>query len=89
MLKYACKDKLHDLYRSNLIPNFEEITKEVLDLGALCVFLSGAGPTIMSIVKKEDNTAKDKIKAHMTKFEKEWSLVTLKENNIGAEIIKG
>jgi len=25
----------------------------------------------------------------MTKFEKEWSVVTLKENNIGAEIIKG
>ncbi|ERK29841.1 homoserine kinase [Clostridium intestinale] len=89
MLRYACKDKLHEPYRSKLIPNFEEITSEVLDLGALCVFLSGAGPTIMSIVKKEDNTAKDKIKAHMIKFEKEWSVVTLKENNIGAEIIKG
>lgn len=89
MLRYACKDRLHEPYRSKLIQNFDIITKETLNLGALCVFLSGAGPTIMSILKKEDNGVKDSIKKYLGIFKKEWSVVELKENNIGAEIIEG
>ena len=46
MLSLAMKDVLHQPYRSNLIPGFDEVVETASDAGALSVTLSGAGPTI-------------------------------------------
>lgn len=44
-----CQDKLHQPYRSTLIPGLEKIIKTVSQQGALGCFLSGAGPTVICI----------------------------------------
>ncbi len=46
MLRVAMKDKLHQPYRTSLIPGFKEVAEAATDAGALSVALSGAGPTI-------------------------------------------
>ena len=46
MLPLAMKDKLHQPYRSTLIPGFNDVVEAATSVGALSIALSGAGPTI-------------------------------------------
>ena len=46
MLSVAMTDKLHQPYRSTLIPGFDEVVDAATSAGALSIALSGAGPTI-------------------------------------------
>ena len=46
MLPLAMKDKLHQPYRSTLIPGFNAVVEAATSAGALSIALSGAGPTI-------------------------------------------
>lgn len=48
LLKEAVKDRLHQPYRSILIPGFYKVMERAYEAGALAVFLSGAGPTVAS-----------------------------------------
>ena len=50
LIKIACQDKSHQIYRSPLIENYNDVVSELYDLESLCVFLSGAEPTIMSMM---------------------------------------
>ncbi|MFW5786909.1 MAG: homoserine kinase [Halanaerobiales bacterium] len=52
LLKTAMEDKLHQDYRSELIPGFKEVIKSANEAGALGSALSGAGPTIMALSRK-------------------------------------
>ncbi len=64
MLSLSMKDVLHQPYRSNLIPGFDEVVEAASDAGALGITLSGAGPTVaafclnnMEIVGKQMQSA--------------------------------
>ncbi len=46
MLSVAMKDKLHQPYRTSLIPGFSDVADAAITNGALSVALSGAGPTV-------------------------------------------
>jgi len=48
-----CQDKLHQPYRSRLIPGMEEIIDTAPQKGALGCFLSGAGPAIICLAHEE------------------------------------
>ena len=52
LLKTAMQDVLHQPYRSKIIPGMDGIFSECLSCGALGVFLSGAGPTLIALVSK-------------------------------------
>jgi homoserine kinase len=45
----ACADRLHEPYRAPLIRGFGEVVERAKAAGALAVFLSGAGPTVMAL----------------------------------------
>lgn len=49
LLPFAMQDRLHQPYRKPLVPGYEEIERIALEHGALCAYLSGAGPTIIAI----------------------------------------
>lgn len=55
ILPVAARDRLHQPYRKTLIPGMEEVIHAAEKAGAYCGFLSGAGPTIISI-SHPDNT---------------------------------
>ena len=50
----ATKDVLHQKYRLPLIEGGDEVFELAQDLGAQAVYISGAGPTIMAVVHKDD-----------------------------------
>lgn len=86
-LKVSCKDKLHEQYRGNLIKNYSDIVNASKEYGALCTFISGAGPTIMSIIKDNNDFYIEKIKSYVDKLDDEWSVIELEVDSNGAAII--
>lgn len=88
LLSIATKDMLHQPYRLPLIEGGEELFATMHDLGALAVYISGAGPTIMAVVPKEDHTffiQAQKALDTMPEL-KHFSLYALSADNIGATV---
>ncbi|ENK0557461.1 homoserine kinase [Clostridium sporogenes] len=86
LIKHACKDKLHQDYRAKLIENFYSIKKQCEKLNSLGVFLSGAGPTIMVMIKEEENYFSKNIKVFLDTLKNKWEVRELKIDNIGTII---
>ncbi|MFH0807102.1 MAG: homoserine kinase [Elusimicrobiota bacterium] len=52
LLSVATGDMLHQPFRKRFIPGFDDISVKAMDNGALGVFLSGSGPSIMALSLK-------------------------------------
>ncbi len=59
LLKVALYDKLHQPYRTRLVPGFDEITTNLKEIDVLGTVLSGAGPSILVI---SENSKVDDVK---------------------------
>lgn len=86
LIKYACKDKLHEDYRAQLIENFYSIKDECERLNCLGVFLSGAGPTIMVMIKEEDNDFCEKIQKFLDGLKCNWKAKELRIDGVGTVV---
>jgi len=64
--RYMEADLFHEPFRAKLIPNYTEIHKEAKANGAFGTALSGAGPTLISIIPT--TIADDFVKAMKNKF---------------------
>ena len=89
LLREATKDRLHQQYRSKLIEGFDEVYEKALNIGAYGCFLSGAGPTIMAIIDKNDLNFVDNIKKFIKEEKLNWNIKELAIDKIGAKILKG
>lgn len=87
LIKIACKDKLHQIYRCNLIENYNNIIQKSNLLNCLGSFLSGAGPTIMAIIKKENNCFCMDIGNYLEKLGAKWSVKELTQDTVGAIVV--
>jgi len=87
LLKYACKDKLHQPYRKSLVPGFDEIVDKAQSLGALASFLSGAGPTIIAILSKDEKGFEIAMREHLKSVKGNWTLKVVGASNEGAKIL--
>ncbi len=68
LLKESVRDKLHQPYRSQLIPGLEEAILLSYKEGALATFLSGAGPTICSITFENEEGIGEAVRELVEKF---------------------
>lgn len=77
-LKLGFKDRLHQPYRGDLIQGFKEIM-EVLekDERVLGAYLSGAGPTIMALIKAEDTKGVVRLKEELGDLIDDWQVEKL------------
>lgn len=86
-LSFAVEDRIHQPYRSKLIPNMDDVFEKANQLNATATYLSGAGPTLMVIIKKSEQ---DEFKQEMEKYLKtlpdDWTLSMLTAENQGATI---
>ena len=83
------KDKLHQKYRFGLIKSAEYIIRSSKRFGALCGYLSGAGPTIISVLDGNYDDYCYKMNNLIETNLKDWHLLLLEADNDGviAEII--
>ena len=86
-LRVALDDKIHEPYRLKLIPEINEIEKIIDDSEALGHYLSGAGSTIMVVLKADDNTSEDEIKNKLDKLSNSYEVRLLDIDEKGAFII--
>ena len=87
-IRPAIGDRLHQRYRKRLIPDMDDLFHLCYQHGALGVYLSGAGPTIMAIIKASDKDFHAGISRILNKKMNNWHLKILEADNIGAVEIK-
>ena len=87
-LSMAMQDRIHQPYRSQLIPNMDRIFKAAKNYGALATYLSGAGSTLMAVLTEEKaEEFQQKMKAYLKAIPNEWELTLLKPDTKGAQLI--
>lgn len=87
LIKYGLKDNLHQPYRGKLIKNYFEIVEKCEKLGAIGVYISGAGPTVMCLRKIEDVEFNEEINYYLNTLNDDWSVKELEIDFNGYKII--
>jgi len=83
-LMTAMDDRIHQPYRSAIIPGMDEIFEKAKAAGALGVFLSGAGPTLVAVYKGTE--ARSGIMACLRSMKDKWILLELPPDMEGAQV---
>ncbi|MDN5352128.1 MAG: homoserine kinase [Clostridiales bacterium] len=85
LLKTALHDEIHEPYRLPLIEGapliFEAIKSNTQAYGA---FISGAGPTLMAITSRFDDTFDKALNLDALPLNHRWKIITLQANKTGA-----
>ena len=77
----AMEDRVHQPYRSVLIPGMDEIFAHAKEYGALACYLSGAGSTLMAMVTKDKAEEFEReMSAYLRTLEHNWELTLLKSD---------
>ncbi|MHC1749962.1 MAG: homoserine kinase [Cellulosilyticaceae bacterium] len=84
-LSMAMEDRLHQPYRAKLIPNMDAIFEHAKACGAKGVFLSGAGPTLIAVVKQVVSFRKEMV-TYLDGLEHEWQVQMLQADQGGAKV---
>ncbi len=87
-LAMAMQDRIHQPYRSQLIPDMDRIFKAAKNYGALASYLSGAGSTLMAVLTEDKaEVFQQKMAAYLKAIPNEWQLTLLKPDTKGAQLI--
>ncbi len=84
-LSLAMEDRLHQIYRAGLIPNMESIIERAKVYGAKGAFLSGAGPSLIAVVKNVVAFRKE-MAAYLNTLSDVWQVQMLQADNEGAKV---
>lgn len=86
LLKESVRDRLHQQYRKSYVDGFDEIFAKTYEAGSKATYLSGSGPTIVSVL--DGNYFE--FNAEMQRFFKEnaheWTCMILSVDNVGAVV---
>lgn len=87
-LRVAVQDRLHQPYRMQFIPGMETVFRMSYELGSLGTYVSGAGPSIISIT---DEKAAEQFRSYGLSHLEEmgiqgWRLELLDTDSIGATV---
>lgn len=87
-LRVAVQDKIHQPYRANLIDNLDDVFRLSYELGSLGTYVSGAGPTIISMIDAANAGVFSKYAAsHLEeKNITGWQIKVLNTDSDGAKI---
>lgn len=84
-LSLAMQDRLHEPYREGLIPNMRDILQEAKKHGAKGTFLSGAGPTLIAVIKNVVAFRREMVN-YIDTLDYKWQVQMLQADNEGAKV---
>lgn len=84
LLSSGVRDRMHQRYRFSRIKSGDFISRSMRRNGALCSYLSGAGPTVMGIVSGDTEHFETQMNNLIATNLKGWRLVMLSADNEGA-----
>ncbi len=85
-LKIGVQDRLHQPYRKNYVDGMEEIFEKSYELGAKATFLSGSGPTIISVLDHDFYIFNDKMTQFLKTCEHKRQCKIVEIDNVGAVV---
>jgi homoserine kinase len=71
-LQLALEDRLHQPYRQNLIPGYQEVKQAAILAGACGMVISGAGPTLLAL------TPNERVEAVIQGMQTAWQSIDIK-----------
>lgn len=87
-IREAVNDKLHQPFRLHLIEHAEEVMEKTYTLGAYGSYISGAGPTLMSIVSTENKGYEKEMRRYLNSIGlKRWKIYKLSIDNQGTRVV--
>ncbi len=86
LLRTGSQDRLHQPYRSALIPGWEEVTALALASGAHSYWLSGAGPTILAVYDAQDRRFVGAMQEGLIHHDNAWQVLPLACSLDGATV---
>ena len=86
ILRVAMKDRLHQPYRTSLIPGFNDVANAATTAGALSVALSGAGPTVAAYCLEYTELVAEQMQSAFKKHQIASDIKILKPDADGASI---
>ena len=84
LLSSGVRDRMHQRYRFAKIKSGDFIARSMRRNGAICSYLSGAGPTVMGIVKGDTEHFENQMNNLIATNLKGWRLAMLQADNEGA-----
>jgi homoserine kinase len=86
MLSLAMHDRLHQPYRTSLIPGFDDVAEAAMNAGALSVALSGAGPSIAAYCTTAEQEIANQMHQAFAKNDVSCIVKVLSIDSIGATV---
>ncbi|MBO7182171.1 MAG: homoserine kinase, partial [Kiritimatiellae bacterium] len=87
LIRAGCKDRIHQEYRLQLIPQGEEVMRFVTDeTDAVAVYISGAGPTIVAVVIDDDDAFLKQINRFTSDLTLKWTTRKMHLQRQGAHV---
>ena len=78
------KDRLHQKYREEAVPDMRFVFEKSLENGAKAVFLSGSGPSVIAIISEKDAGFKNRMIECFRENDIRRSCIELYADNVGA-----
>ena len=85
-LKISAKDRLHQDYRKGYVEGMEDIFNKTYSLGSNATYLSGSGPTIMSVLSGGYDEFRDGMQKYFYENSPGWRCIILSADNVGAVV---
>lgn len=85
-LRIAVRDKMHQQYRKSYIDGMEEIFEKTYELGSYATYLSGSGPTVLSILNGDCNGFCRSMREYFKSNSLGWKCMILPIDNVGAVV---
>lgn len=85
-LRIGAEDRLHQQYRKSYVENMDSIFEKTYELGSRATYLSGSGPTILSVLDGNYRGFTQGMKRFFAENEHSWRCMTLDVDNVGAVV---
>lgn len=87
LIRAGCKDRIHQEYRLQLIPQGEDVMRFVTEeTDAVAVYISGAGPTIVAVVIDDDDAFLKQINRFTANLDLTWTTRKMHLQRQGAHL---
>lgn len=86
VLKMGVRDKLHQQYRKEYVDGMDEIFEKTYSLGSNATYLSGSGPTILSVLDGDYRKFSIGMREYFKENSLKWKCMILPIDNVGAVV---
>lgn len=85
-LRVGVRDRMHQPYRKNYVDGMDDIFEKTYTLGANATYLSGSGPTILSILDHDYDGFLSGMQKYFEENMLKWKCMILSIDNVGAVV---